>query len=121
MAAHDERTMTPDQGTWIDMQLLGRNTFDDRALRDEVLRLFHQQSQELIARLQQDLPSQEWRALAHKLKGSALGIGAGQLARLAAEAEGGANQSDAIWRTHLAAQLMTAVQATNHEIETLLT
>ena len=70
----------------IDRGHLTRMTFGDRSLEQEVLQLFDRQASLLIARMRSG-DGALVGALAHTLKGSAAGIGAGQVARAAAEAE----------------------------------
>jgi len=56
----------------------------------EVLTLFSNQSAELLAKLDtalSDSDSKTWRDITHSIKGGARGIGAFQLADMAAEAE----------------------------------
>ena len=82
MAQSAMQTMEPAPA--IDRGHLARMTFGDRSLEQEVLQLFDRQSALLLARMRTgDAPV--IGALAHTLKGSAAGIGAGQVA-LAAEA-----------------------------------
>lgn len=74
----------------IDRGHLARMTFGDRSLEHEVLQLFDRQASLLIERMRAvdgagDGPA--IGALAHTLKGSAAGIGAGAVARIAAETE----------------------------------
>jgi HPt (histidine-containing phosphotransfer) domain-containing protein len=68
----------------IDLVHLARMTLGDRGLEREVLQLFDRQSTMLLARLRQGPPATA-AALAHTIKGSARGIGAGRVA-CAAEA-----------------------------------
>ena len=70
----------------IDRVHLAQMTLGDRKLEHDVLRLFEQQAGLLIARMQAGEPAAV-AALAHTLKGSALGVGAADVARAAAEAE----------------------------------
>jgi HPt (histidine-containing phosphotransfer) domain-containing protein len=70
----------------IDRRHLSRMTFGDRSLEREVLQLFDRQSALLISRMRASAPSAV-ASLAHTLKGSAVGIGAGSVARAAAAAE----------------------------------
>jgi HPt (histidine-containing phosphotransfer) domain-containing protein len=72
--------------TVIDRSLLDHMTFGDRNLEREVLRLFDRQAELLIARMGVSEPPAV-AALAHTLKGSALGIGAASVARAAAATE----------------------------------
>lgn len=70
----------------IDRGHLARMTFGDRNLEQEVLQLFDRQAELLIARMRGgDAPA--IAALAHALKGSAFGIGAGPVAVAAEAAE----------------------------------
>jgi HPt (histidine-containing phosphotransfer) domain-containing protein len=67
----------------IDLVHLARMTLGDRSLEREVLQLFDRQVTMLVARVREGSPA-AIAALAHTLKGSARGIGAGRVA-LAAE------------------------------------
>lgn len=70
----------------IDRAHLSRMTFGDHSLEQEVLQLFDRQAALLIERMRHgDGPAVG--ALAHTLKGSAVGIGAGAVAHAAADAE----------------------------------
>jgi len=68
----------------IDRGQLERMTYGDRSLEREVLQLFDRQAAMLIVRMRAGGPA-AIAPLAHTLKGSASGIGAGRV-RLAAEA-----------------------------------
>ena len=70
----------------IDRGHLTRMTFGDRSLEREVLDLFDRQATILIARMRGGEPSAV-ASLAHTLKGSAAGIGAGRVARTADAAQ----------------------------------
>ena len=71
----------------IDLAHLERATFDDRALRREVLSLFQRQAATLGAELAQ-VDSDKARAdIAHRLRGAALGVGAMAVAEAAAAFE----------------------------------
>jgi HPt (histidine-containing phosphotransfer) domain-containing protein len=72
--------------TAIDRDHLARMTFGDRSLERELLQLFDRQAELLIARMRAGEPPAV-AALAHTLKGSACGIGAGDVVRAAAAAE----------------------------------
>ncbi len=76
----------------IDRGHLARMTFGDRSLEREVLALFDRQATMLIARMRGGDPS-AIAMLAHTLKGSAVGIGAGRVADSADAAETAAGQS----------------------------
>lgn len=77
---------TVDAGAAIDRGHLSRMTFGDRSLEREVLQLFERQSALLIGRMRGG-EAAAVAALAHTLKGSAAGIGAGPVARAAEDVE----------------------------------
>src|SRR3984893_18874729 len=66
----------------IDRGHLARMTFNDRSLEREVLQLFDRQATLLIGRMRAGDAAMVG-SLAHTLKGSATGIGAGPVARAA--------------------------------------
>ena len=70
----------------IDRVHLAQMTLGDRKLERELLRLFEQQAGLLIARMRASEPATV-ATLAHTLKGSALGVGAANVARAAAATE----------------------------------
>jgi len=70
----------------LDRAHLSRMTFNDRGLEKEVLQLFERQAELLMARMRKGAPAAV-ATLAHTLKGSAVGIGAGRVAQAAATAE----------------------------------
>ena len=76
--------LVPDPGP-LDLDHLGRMTLGDTVLEREVLAMFSEQSQRLIATIAA-LPT-DAGSLAHKLKGSARGIGAFAVADAAARLE----------------------------------
>ena len=78
----------------IDRGHLARMTFGDRSLEREVLELFDRQAVMLIERMRGGDPA-AIASLAHTLKGSAAGIGAGAVARSADAAEIAAGGSPA--------------------------
>jgi HPt (histidine-containing phosphotransfer) domain-containing protein len=59
----------------------------DRAIAREVLALFSDQARTVLRTLSPTASDDEWRNAAHSLKGSALGIGAFDLAQACSEAE----------------------------------
>jgi HPt (histidine-containing phosphotransfer) domain-containing protein len=84
----------PETAAAIDRGHLARMTFGDRGLERELLELFDKQAEILIERMR----NREIAAiatLAHTLKGSAAGIGAGGVARAAEAAELAATRSPA--------------------------
>jgi HPt (histidine-containing phosphotransfer) domain-containing protein len=78
----------------IDRRHLARMTFGDRSLEREVLQLFDRQAVILIERIRAGNPA-AIASLAHTLKGSAAGIGAGAVALSADAAEIAAGRSPA--------------------------
>jgi HPt (histidine-containing phosphotransfer) domain-containing protein len=70
----------------LDRAHLARMTFGDRSLEREVLRLFDRQAELLIDRMRASQPAAV-ATLAHTLKGSAAGIGAGRVAHAAEAVE----------------------------------
>jgi hypothetical protein len=70
----------------IDLAHLARMTLGERSLEAEVLGLFDRQAGILLARMR-NAPPAAAGAFAHTLKGSALGIGAWQVAEAAAVVE----------------------------------
>lgn len=78
----------------IDRGHLARMTFGDRSVEREVLQLFDRQAVMLIERIRASNPA-AIASLAHTLKGSAAGIGAGLVARSAGETENAAGRSPA--------------------------
>jgi HPt (histidine-containing phosphotransfer) domain-containing protein len=87
MKTVDEAGPAPDAADGlIDSAHLARMTFGDRRLAHELLDLFDRQAALLIDRMAGSDPGAA-AALAHTLKGSALGIGAGAVARAAEAVE----------------------------------
>jgi HPt (histidine-containing phosphotransfer) domain-containing protein len=104
----------------IDLVHLSRQTFGERDLESELLRLFDRQSRQIVARLT-DGPVAEarWRAdLAHTLKGSARAVGAFGVAAAAEayelDARAGADPARAL------STLTVAVEAAQGAIAELL-
>jgi HPt (histidine-containing phosphotransfer) domain-containing protein len=76
--------------TAIDLEHLARYTGGERALNEEVLRLFDGQVTAMVAELRALLASRDakrWREVAHSIKGAARGVGAFSMGDLAAAAE----------------------------------
>lgn len=107
--------LPPVTGPAIDRDHLARLTFGDLALERELLALFDQQAAVLLARMQAaDVASVA--ALAHTLKGSALGVGAFDVARAAAVAE---QARDAVLAPAIG-HLAVAIEAARAHIAALL-
>jgi HPt (histidine-containing phosphotransfer) domain-containing protein len=79
----------------IDQDQLKRMTFGDRSLERELLQLFDRQAEILIARMRAS-DAAAVATLAHTLKGSARGIGAGAVARAADAAEQAAGHAGCV-------------------------
>jgi HPt (histidine-containing phosphotransfer) domain-containing protein len=87
-AMNQERRASINPDSPIDRDYLGRQCQGDEALEHELLGLFATQVRDLAAALSGASGPSEGRAnIAHKLKGSALAIGAGRVARAAAAFE----------------------------------
>ena len=74
----------------VDLVHLARYTGGERARDTEILQLFVRQSAELIAGLPAILAAgdrEQWHHITHSLKGAARGVGAFELARIAAHGE----------------------------------
>ena len=71
----------------IDFSHLERYVGGDQAIIREVLALFSDQARTVLPQLDPEGPADQWRGAAHGLKGSALGIGALDLAQACSEAE----------------------------------
>jgi len=72
----------------IDLVHLARQTDGDQALEIELLGMFDRQSAKLIQRVAMtDLPRRARGDVAHRLRGSALAIGAGRVSRAAEAVE----------------------------------
>ena len=83
--------MTPAQGP-IDLDHLDQYTAGDRALNAEILRLFREQCSAMLARLEElaagdHAGGEIWKQSAHTLKGAARGVGAFEVANIAADME----------------------------------
>jgi HPt (histidine-containing phosphotransfer) domain-containing protein len=71
----------------IDLSFLDRVTFRDRSLAREVLVLFGEQADALLALITETADERARHEAAHKLKGAARGVGAFGVARAAEEIE----------------------------------
>jgi HPt (histidine-containing phosphotransfer) domain-containing protein len=86
----------------IDLVHLARMTFGDRSLEREVLALFDRQASILIERMKK-VGATAVPGLAHTLKGSARGIGAGRVAFAAEKVELAVSQGEDEVKTALTA------------------
>ncbi|MCQ8184992.1 Hpt domain-containing protein [Parvularcula maris] len=78
----------------IDLDHLDRYVAGDVALRDEVLTIFEGQVARCLNMLDPEGPHEEWRSIAHALKGASRGIGAWAVGSYCEEAERMAGASD---------------------------
>jgi HPt (histidine-containing phosphotransfer) domain-containing protein len=81
-----ERSTGVLEGAVLDRDHLARMTFGDHSLEREVLQLFDRQAELLMMRMRVSEPAAVV-TLAHTLKGSAVGVGAGRVACAAESAE----------------------------------
>jgi HPt (histidine-containing phosphotransfer) domain-containing protein len=80
----DDGCVEPDHERAIDLVHLARQTDGDDALEAELLVMFDRQAEKLVERVKMEELSRRARAdIAHRLKGSALAIGAFAVARAA--------------------------------------
>jgi len=102
----------------LDCAHLARMTFNDRSLEREVLQLFDRQAEMLMERIHRSEPA-AIATLAHTLKGSAAGIGAGRVACAAEAAEMVARNASGDCE-HAITQLAQAVDEARTQIAALL-
>ncbi len=102
----------------IDRIHLKQMTFGDRALERELLQLFDRQAELLLGRMRGSEPA-VLATLAHTLKGSAAGVGAGEVARAASAVEQAATRSGSECSAALTA-LAAAIGTARAEIAALL-
>lgn len=102
----------------LDCAHLARMTFNDRSLEREVLQLFDRQAEMLMERIRRSEPA-AIATLAHTLKGSAAGIGAGRVACAAEAAEMVARNASGDCE-HAIMQLAQAVDEARTQIAALL-
>lgn len=100
----------------IDMDALSTNTFGNRDLEFEVLRMFKAQSHSMMRRIGTEMTPALRKDLVHTLKGSAKAIGALQLSLIceALEAEYADDQDPSL------ISLQTAIGDVNSYIDNLL-
>lgn len=71
----------------LDAELLDQNTFGDRALRSEILKLFVSQLDISRDSILNPANDEDWRFSTHTLKGAAAAVGAQQFVALCAQWE----------------------------------
>lgn len=98
----------PIEAVLIDHDFLARQTFGDAALAGELLGLFGEQCRRLLPGIiDAARPALERADLAHTLKGSALGVGAGPVAYLSAAVEVALRSGDPLGPTDALAAVVT--------------
>jgi len=102
----------------IDRNHLARMTFGDHDLERQIMRMFARQAYLLIERMRESEPY-AMASLAHTLKGSAVGIGATEVASAAAAVERAATTGMVGSRSALA-RLVMALDEACAEIEEIL-
>ncbi|MGQ0486230.1 MAG: Hpt domain-containing protein [Hyphomicrobiales bacterium] len=71
----------------LDWEHLSQYTMDDEELAAEIVGLFLVQMPSTLAMLRSAASPEDWKLATHTLKGSAMAVGAGRIARIAAELE----------------------------------
>ncbi len=71
----------------LDSKRLDQNTFYDRALRDEILKLFVSQLDISRSAIMNPETNEDWRFTTHTLKGAAAAVGAEQFVALSGQWE----------------------------------
>lgn len=95
----------------IDRQHLERYTLGSPELEREILGLFVAQLPLSIEQLRFAVTDREWQVAAHTIKGSARAVGAGEVARLALDAEQLPAVEDEAERARILSQLEEATEA----------
>ena len=84
-----------DHHRWIDLVFLGRQTMGQKSLEIEILKLFKSQLEIHLAQLAHMEDESQLRVRLHTIKGAAFGVGANEVAQLAAKAEKEAAKAEA--------------------------
>jgi hypothetical protein len=105
----------------IDLDHLDRYVAGDTALRDEVLTIFEGQVARCLNMLDPEGPHEEWRSIAHALKGASRGIGAWTVGAYCEEAErmSGATEEVVSARRSLKAAIESSVSEALDQIRAL--
>lgn len=105
----------------IDFEHLDRYVAGDAALRDEVLTIFEGQVARCLRLLNPEGPNEEWRSVAHALKGASRGIGAWTIGAYCEEIEAVVGTPDDVMETRIAlkAAIEGSVTAALDEIKRL--
>lgn len=99
----------------VDFAHLERYAGGDQALVDEVLELFREQAAVWMRLLVPNAPGGAWKDAAHSLKGSALGVGAFDLAK-ACEAAEAARDADLAGRDAALNQVRDALDLALNDV-----
>lgn len=86
-ATPNTQCMTMDRARPVDLVKLARQTGGDRALEEEVLRLFLKQAKGIARAMEGQADAEQRKRDAHTLKGAARAIGAGAIAETAGALE----------------------------------
>jgi HPt (histidine-containing phosphotransfer) domain-containing protein len=104
----------------IDLVLLARHSLGDQNLELELLEMFERQAARMIGQLTETMPQDAKLAgdLAHKLKGSALAVGANHVAQAASRFEALCNDSPG--QSGLAAALASLAASVSEAREAII-
>jgi HPt (histidine-containing phosphotransfer) domain-containing protein len=101
----------------IDLAHLRRCTAGDDVLGQEIIALFHRNASAMVVRIAAASDADGRRQAGHSLKGSALAVGAWEVARLASAVEAAADDPEAVAR--YVGELMRALERTRSFAERL--
>lgn len=94
----------------IDIRHLEQYVFGDRALLDEILTIFIEQTTMLLERLETAEEDETWRSTAHTLKGASRGVGSWAVGDLAEAAEKLTGPASVAQRADMIVKLRSAGQ-----------
>lgn len=104
----------------VDLVHLARYTLGNRSLEREVLRMFCTQSSACLQRLKDAQADTDWADAAHTIKGSARGIGAWHVAKIAEVAEALCGEGRQNGSASVICELERLIGEANSYIDTLL-
>jgi HPt (histidine-containing phosphotransfer) domain-containing protein len=110
----------PNSDRPVDLVHLARYTLGNRSLEREVLGLFHTQSEIYLQRLKEADKDKDWTDAAHTIKGSARGIGAWHVAKIAEAAEALSGKTRKSGALEVLRELERLIGEANGYIESLL-
>ncbi len=112
--------LAPDSPPLLDLRHLDHQTLGDPVLRNDVLRLFLDETPKYVADLKAADDSKSWRMAVHTLKGVSLNLGAFRLAQVCRQFEG-EDATGQLWQKRDAANaLAVLIQETCATITTVL-